>query len=203
MDESEMMQRLDQYDQRGYETGAGPLKRLAWYALNALVLDSYWCVWSAPKVWLLKRFGAQIGTGVVVKPRVRIKYPWHLVVGDHVWLGEDAWIDNLGRIEIGDHACVSQGAYLVTGNHDYRDVAFGLIVRPIYIEAAAWVGARAIICPGVSVGRGAVIAAGSVLQHDAAPNLIYQGNPAQPTRERCASDLSGQAAAQWPTGEQG
>ena len=69
----------------------------------------------------------------MVKPGVRVKYPWRLRVGDHAWLGEDCWIDNLADVQIGAHACISQAAYLCTGNHDWADPAFALILGPITI----------------------------------------------------------------------
>lgn len=176
--------KLSEYDRRGYRPGAGLFKRVTWYAVNALVFDSWLLPLSAPKRQLLRLFGARVGRGVVIKPRVNIKYPWHLALGDHVWLGEGVWLDSLTRISLGDNVCVSQEAYLLTGNHDYRDARFGLMVEPVMIEAESWIGARAVVCPGGHVGRGAVLAAGSVLRGKAEPGGVYQGNPAVRTRAR-------------------
>jgi putative colanic acid biosynthesis acetyltransferase WcaF len=176
--------RLCDYDRRGYRPGAGLLKRVAWYAVNALLFDTWLLPLSAPKRQLLRLFGARVGRGVVIKPRVNIKYPWHLDLGDHVWLGEGVWLDSLARISVGDNACLSQEAYVLTGNHDYRDARFGLMVEAVTIEAECWIGARALVCPGAHVGRGAVLAAGSVLRGTAEPGGVYQGNPAVRTRAR-------------------
>jgi putative colanic acid biosynthesis acetyltransferase WcaF len=175
---------LGDYDRRGYHPGAGVLKRTAWYAVNALLFDSWLLPMSAPKRFLLRLFGARVGRGVVIKPRVNIKYPWHVAIGDYAWLGEGVWLDSLTSIRIGDHACLSQDAYLLTGNHDYRDPRFGLIVAAITVEAEAWIGARAVVCPGVTVGRGAVLVVGSVLRGAAEAGGVYQGNPAVKVRER-------------------
>lgn len=175
---------LSTYDNSWYKPGGGRLKRLMWYIVNASIFDSWWCPHAGIKTTLLRWFGASVGVGVVIKPRVNIKYPWHLCVGNYVWIGEGVWIDNLARIAIGDNVCISQGAYLLTGNHDYSDRRFGLIVRGITLENCSWVGARAIICPGVIVGNSAVITGGSVLKKDATPHTIYQGHPAQPIRVR-------------------
>jgi putative colanic acid biosynthesis acetyltransferase WcaF len=120
----------------------------------------------------------------VVKPGVRVKYPWLLKIGDFSWIGEDAWIDNLAMVQIGSHVCVSQGAYLCTGNHDWSDPRFGLIVRPIKIGDGAWVGAKALVCPGAELGAGAVAAAGSVVAGILEPNTIYSGNPAEAVKAR-------------------
>ena len=123
-------------------------------------------------------FGARIGRGVVIKAGVRVKYPWLLEVGDHTWLGEDCWIDNLVTVTIGTNVCISQGAYLCTGNHDWKDTRFGLMVQPITIKTGAWVGARAGLAPGVTIGEGAVLTLGSFATRDIPDWEIHAGNPA-------------------------
>ena len=175
---------LRNYDSRGYSAGAGISKRALWYVVNALFFHSWLHLGSPFKRALLRFFGARIGARVVIKPRVNIKYPWHLEIADDVWIGEGVWLDNLVRISIASNVCVSQGAFLLTGNHDYTDPAFGLIVKPIIVEEGAWVGAQAIVCPGVKVGRCAVVTVGSVLTQDAAPSGIYAGNPARSVKSR-------------------
>ena len=119
-----------------------------------------------------------------VKPRVTIKHPWRLRLGDHVWIGEGVWIDNLAEVTIGSHVCISQDAYLLTGNHDYRDPRFGLVTAGITVEDAAWVGARSVVCPGVRVATGSVLTAGTVLTADTVAGGVYQGNPARWVRHR-------------------
>jgi len=101
-----------------------------------------------------------------------------------VWIGENAWLDSLATIKIGSHVCISQGAYLCTGNHDWSDPAFGLIIKPIIIEDGAWIGARAVVLPGVSVASHAVVTAGSVLSQTTEPYVIYAGNPASAIKKR-------------------
>jgi putative colanic acid biosynthesis acetyltransferase WcaF len=175
---------LADYDRRGYRPGAGVFIRVAWYAVNALLFHSWLLPVSRPKRALLRLFGARVGRGVVIKPRVNIKYPWHLRIGDHVWIGEGAWIDNLATVEIGDSVCISQNAYVLTGNHDYRDPRFGLRVEPVVIERGAWIGAGALVCPGARIGRGVVLTAGTVFSGVAGADGIYRGNPARRVRER-------------------
>jgi len=133
---------------------------------------------------VLRLFGARIGRGVVIKPRARIKFPWRLQVGDFSWLGEALWIDNLAEVAIGNHCCISQGAYLCTGNHDWSSERFDLITRPISIHNGAWIGAYAVVGPGVIVGEGAVLSLGGVANHDLAPWFVYSGNPAAPIGPR-------------------
>lgn len=133
---------------------------------------------------MLRLFGAKIGTDVLIKPCVNIKYPWFLEIGDHSWIGENAWIDNLAKVTVGANVCISQGAYLLTGNHDYSTPGFNLIIKGIVIEDGVWIGARSVICPGVTCKSHAVLSAGSVATKDLEANSIYQGNPAVKIRDR-------------------
>ena len=155
----------------------------AWMLVEALFVRS-WVPGSAHRRALLTLFGARLGSGVVVKPGVRVKFPWRLAVGDNAWLGEDVWIDNLAEVTIGDNACLSQGAYLCTGSHDWSAPGFDLVVKPIVVGAGAWVGARAVVGPGVVVGEGAVLALGSTATRALEPWGVYAGVPAERRRER-------------------
>jgi putative colanic acid biosynthesis acetyltransferase WcaF len=125
-----------------------------------------------------------VGDRAVIKPGVRVKYPWHLRMGNDCWLGEDCWIDNLAAVTLGSDVCISQGAYLCTGNHDWNDPAFGLRTEPISLGDSAWVGARAMLAPGVQLGEGAVAAAGSIVSRSIPPWEVHGGNPASFLRKR-------------------
>ena len=117
--------RLDQFDNSDYHPGPW-LARVLWVLVSGLFFQT-WFPWpSALKRTLLRLFGANIGRGVVLKPRVTIKYPWKLTVGDHCWIGENVWIDNLGQVTLGTHCCLSQGALLLCGNHNYKKPTFDL-----------------------------------------------------------------------------
>jgi putative colanic acid biosynthesis acetyltransferase WcaF len=169
---------------RGYHPGRSYAYRALRLIVEALIMLNPIVTPYALKRWILRQFGARIGRGVLIKPDVHVKYPWHLEIGDNAWIGERVWIDNFVRVRIGANAVVSQGAYLCTGNHDWADPGMGLVVKPITIDDGAWVGAFARIAPGVTVGREAVVTLGSVLLQDAAPRGIYTGNPAILVRER-------------------
>lgn len=166
------------------EIGAGKLTQIAWYFINILFFKTALNPINSVKVSLLKLFGAQVGRGVVIKPAVNIKYPWKLTVGDHSWIGENVWIDNLAQVTIGANVCLSQGAMLLTGNHDYKKVTFDLLVKPIIIEDGAWIGAKALVAPGVTVYAHAVLSAMSIATKNLEPYTIYQGNPAVAVRKR-------------------
>ena len=149
------------------------LWRIAWHIVSALLFQSALVLPSRGKAALLRAFGARIGTGLVIKPRVTIKYPWFLELGDHVWLGEGAWIDNHTTVAVGSDVCISQGAYLFTGNHDYDHPRFRFFCKPITIEDGAWVGARAVVCPGSVLGRMSVVGVGVVWSGVAEAGGIY------------------------------
>ncbi|MCC6181128.1 MAG: colanic acid biosynthesis acetyltransferase WcaF [Bacteroidia bacterium] len=174
---------LSKYNNDWYKKGGNPFKRLLWYIINATFFNSPFPIISV-KCFLLKMFGARIGKHVVIKPYVNIKYPWNLSVGNYVWIGERVWIDNLGFVVIHDNSCVSQGAMLLCGNHHYKKSAFDLIVGNITIEEGAWVGAQAVVCPGVKVGSHAVLTVNSVATTHLLPWSIYQGNPAVKIKDR-------------------
>lgn len=176
--------RLDLYDNSWYKTGGGPLRKLLWYFLNQWVMNAGSIPFSGLRVGLLRLFGARVGKGVVIKPSVNIKYPWRLSIGDHCWIGEEVWIDNLAQVTIGDHVCISQGAMLLCGNHNYRKPTFDLMVKEIILENGAWVGAKSVVTPGVKMQEHAVLTAGSVAVSELQAWTIYQGNPALAVRKR-------------------
>lgn len=134
-----------------------------WFFLGLPALRCRLIPWSLARVWVLRLFGAKIGRGVVIKPGLHVKYPWKLTVGDHCRLAENCWIDNLAGVTLKEDVRISQGAYLCTGDYGWSDPAFGRRVGPITLNDGSWVGARALIAPGVTLGEYAVAAAGSVI----------------------------------------
>jgi len=170
-----------------FERGAGVIKEGLWLVASLLLFRLCPFSFSGLKCAVLRAFGAKIGRNVTLKPQVKITFPWKLSVGDHVWLGEECWLLNLERINIGIHVCISQRAFLCTGSHDYKKPTFDLIIRPITVEAGAWVGAGGWVGPGVTLKSHAVLAAGSVATKDLGAGGIYRGNPAVLVRQRVIS----------------
>ena len=167
-----------------YSPGVSLWKQLLWYYIGFPLVKSGLIPFSGFKVWLLRAFGASVGIGVRFKPGVCIKFPWKLSIGDHSWIGENAWIDNVGIITIGDNVCVSQGVYLCTGNHDWSLPTFDLKVGEIHIQSGSWLGAKSVVGPGINVGSGAILTLGSVATRSLNPMTIYTGNPAQAVKPR-------------------
>lgn len=177
---------LSSFNNDHYRPGS-KVKIFFWYFFNIFFLLNPWNPSSRLKVFILRVFGAEIGKGVVIKPSVNIKYPWKLEVGDHVWIGEKVWIDNLDKVSLQSHSCISQGAMLLCGNHHYKKTTFDLIVRQITLEEGSWVGAKALVAPGVVVGSHALLTAGSIATKNLKPYGIYSGNPAEWKKERVIS----------------
>ncbi len=131
------------------------------------------------KCFILRCFGAKVGVGVNIKPRVNIHFPWKLELGDWCWIGEEVFILNFEPVRIGAHACLSQRAFLCGGNHDFRDIAFSFRNGPITVGDGAWIGAQVFVGPGVVVGSNAVVTVGSIVTKSLKGNRIYSGNPIQ------------------------
>jgi putative colanic acid biosynthesis acetyltransferase WcaF len=175
---------LSIFNNKWYSPKANLLKRIAWYFVNAAFFMNPIFAFNGLKVFFLKRFGAKVGKGVIIKPSVNIKYPWMLSIGNNTWIGERVWIDNLAQVHIGNNVCISQGAFLLCGNHNYKKVAFDLEVGEIIVEDGVWIGAMAVVCPGVTCYSHAVLSVGSVATANLEKYSIYQGNPAVKVRER-------------------
>lgn len=175
---------LSVYENADYDPGRGRWIRLLWYVTSVLLFETGWAPLSRCKTTILRAFGAQIGAGLVLKPNVRIKYPWKLRIGDHCWIGQETWIDNIADVSIGSHVCISQRAFICTGSHNYKDKAFGLQASPVVVGDGAWICAAALVLPGVRVGANAVVAGGSVVTSDVQPATIVGGNPARLVGQR-------------------
>lgn len=176
--------RKDTFNRTWRPEGYSWLKVRLWYFVNAIFFVPHWNPSMKLKVFLLNLFGAKTGKRCYVKPGVNIKYPWLLEIGDYAGLGENVWIDNLARVTIKDHVTISQGALLLTGNHNYKSTKFDLIVKEIILEDGVWIGAKAVVCPGVTCKSHSILTVGSVANKDLDPYTIYAGNPAQPVRKR-------------------
>lgn len=176
------------FNKKDYSSEASAFKMLSWYFISAILFRSGLIPFSTILVAILKIFGAKIGKDVRIKPYTNIKYPWKLSVGDHTWIGENCSIENLVKITLGKNVCLSQGVMLLTGNHNYKKSTFDLITLPIIIEDGVWIGAKAVVCPGVHAASHAVLTVGSIITKNMEAYSIYTGNPAVKIRNRVINE---------------
>lgn len=138
---------------------------------------------------LLRWFGAHVGRHTVIRPSVRITYPWKVWIGDYVWIGDDVELYSLGEIVIGDHAVVSQRSYLCAADHDYRSVSFDIRARRVVIGEQAWVATDVYVGPGVTIGVGSVIGARSSVFGDVPAGMVCVGSPCRAIKPRRVDDV--------------
>lgn len=168
---------LSDYNNSWYNPGS-KFKLIFWYFIHRFFFATSIPWPNFVKIKILRSFGAKVGNGVVIKPNVNIKYPWYLSIGSYTWIGEKVWIDCLDEVKIGSNCCISQDVYLLTGNHNYKENTFNLIIKPINIADGVWVCAKSVICPGVMIDQNVVVLVGSVATGHLKENSIYRGNPA-------------------------
>lgn len=135
-------------------------------------------------IFLLKLFGCHVQGSPYVAPTCRIYAPWLLSIGDHSALGSRSEIYNLGPITIGEKVTIAQYAYLCNGTHDFSDDKLTLVVGDMYIDDHVFIGARAIVLPGVHIAEQCIIGAGSVVTKDVDKGEIWAGNPAKFIKKR-------------------
>lgn len=164
------------------------MKEACWVAVKSVFFQTPWPWPSKVRVMWLRLFGARAGKRVVIRSNVNISFPWRVSLGDDVWLGEDVGILSLAPVTIENSVCVSQRAYLCTGSHDFRSPKFDLVTKPIVLRAGAWVAAQSFIGPGVEVGQGTVVSAGSVVMRSVGEACMVSGNPAVERAQRAKSD---------------
>jgi len=147
------------------------------------------CAWTPKplnewRLFWLRVFDAKIHGKPFVHQRARILIPWNLTLHDRACLGDRANAYTLGEIEIGARATIAQEAYLSTGSHDFSQAGMPLVTANITVGEDAFVGARAFVLPGVTIGARSVIGACSVVTHDVPENVIAAGNPCKVLRPR-------------------
>lgn len=150
---------LTKFNNEHFSRGVPKWKEALWWACRSLCFAPWFPIPSPIKVAVLRLFGAKVGSGVVIRSRVNITFPWKLEIGDHVWIGDEVLILSLDRVTIGSNVCISQRAFLCTGSHDFRKESFDLITEPIVIGDGCWIAACAFVGPGAEIPAGTMVKA--------------------------------------------
>lgn len=145
---------------------------LLWMIVELVIVTNPFQFSSSIRAAALRLFGAQVGKGVILRPRIRVKFPWNLTIGENCWIGEGVWIHNQNKVVIGNDVCISQETFITTGTHAFRtDMA--LITKAVHIEDGVWVCSRAIILAGVTLGTSSVVPAGMTVPHSVESGTIH------------------------------
>lgn len=177
--------RLNDFDASiGLDRKAGKLKEISWYFAKMFFFLTAFPWPSSLKAFLLRLFGAKVGSGLVLKPRVNIHMPWKLSIGNNVWIGEEAFLLNFEPLIIGNNVCVSQRAFLCGGNHNFKDPTMPYRNGPITLEDGCWVGASVFVAPNTVIGTDTVVSVCSVVLKSLPSNGLYKGNPAEFVKPR-------------------
>jgi len=177
--------RLQDFDASiGLDRGVSKWKEICWYLIKITIFMSAIPYPMKFKIFILKQFGAKVGKGVIIKPRVNIHFPWKLIIGDDVWIGEEAFILNFEKVIIENNVCISQRSFICGGNHDYRDPSMPYRNGPILLKQGCWIGACSFIGPNTTVGVDSVITVGSVVTTNIESNVICRVMPAEFKKQR-------------------
>jgi putative colanic acid biosynthesis acetyltransferase WcaF len=156
---------------------------LGWSVAELLFVTNPWQISSSLRVRVLRAFGAEIGRGVIFRPRTRVRFPWKLHIGSDSWIGEGVWFHNQDHIYVGSDVVISQETFLTTGSHAHRR-NMALLTRPITICSGAWITARCMVLGGTFMGASALARPMTLIKGDIAPNSVIEGSPARVVGER-------------------
>ena len=165
---------LSRFNNSEFDRGASKLREILWILVRSVFFMPSLPLPSSLRVWWLRRFGAVVGEGVVIRSRVNITFPWRVSIGDYTWVGEEVLILSLASVDIGSHVCLSQRAFLCTGSHDFKKTSFDLITRPVTVNDHCWVSATAFVGPGSNVPTGTMVRAGEVVTSKTYPRVETQ-----------------------------
>ena len=138
---------------------------------------------------IYRLMGLQLGSGSVIYGRVELRGLSGIAIGSGCAIGHDSILDGRGGLRIGNSVNLSTGVWIWTAEHDINSPTFAGIVAPVVLEDFVWLGGRVTVMPGITIGRGAVVASGAVVTRDVAPYAVVAGVPAKKIGER-SQDLS-------------
>jgi putative colanic acid biosynthesis acetyltransferase WcaF len=155
-----------------------------WWAIQTIFFASSPQIFYRWRVFLLRLFGAKIGKNVIIRPSVKITYPWKLTIGDFSWIGDNVELYNLGHISIGNNTIISQRSYLCTGSHDYESKYFDIYEKKIIIGNSCWLATDVFVAPGIEIGDNTVVGARSSVFNSLPSDSVCLGSPAKKIRSR-------------------
>lgn len=176
--------RLDLFDARSLDRGRPRVVEALWVLTKCFFFISPLPWPSRFKCALLRMFGAKIGTGVVIRPRVNIHFPWRLVVGNHCWIGDGCQLLSIASITFQDHVALAHEVYVAAGGHDIQSATMAGKHEPILVKSGTWIASRAFIGPGVTIEQDCVVGAAAVVMKSIGPAVVVAGNPARVIRPR-------------------
>jgi putative colanic acid biosynthesis acetyltransferase WcaF len=162
---------------------------------SKMTVQLWWIVQSTLFAWspqvlygwrrfLLRLFGAKIGKGVLVRATAKITYPWNVEIGDYSWIGDDNVLYSLGKISIGKNVALAHKVYLNTGGHEYKKSTFDIFSKPVVVEDECWLTNDVYVAPGVTIGKGSIIAARSSVLKSMPSGKVCVGTPAIAIKDR-------------------
>ncbi|WP_280166228.1 putative colanic acid biosynthesis acetyltransferase [Priestia aryabhattai] len=179
---------LSKYQQSNYSRGKSPIVILLWWIVQGTLFRFSLHNMYSWRNYLIRLFGAEIGTNVKIRSTAKFTYPWNVSIGDHSWIGDDVYFYSLDKIHIGANCVISQKSYLCTGSHDIKDFHFGLITKPIIVKDGAWIASDVFIYPDITINEMAVVAARSTVAKDIPANEVFAGSPAKYIKKRFEED---------------
>lgn len=155
-----------------------------WWLVQSLLLHPSPQFMYGWRRFLLRSFGAQIGKNVIIRPSVRVTYPWKVTIGDHSWVGDNVELYSLGDIIIGENVVISQKSYLCAASHDYDKADFPIWAKTVTVEDGCWLATDVYVAPGVTIGQGTVVGARSSVFKNLPAGKICIGSPATVIKDR-------------------
>ncbi len=155
------------------------LGRLAWHLFWVLFFRPTPWFMGSYRTWLLRLWGARLGSRVRLSSTTRVWAPWRLSAGDDVYIDANVYLYNTFGIELGSRIVISFGTTLCTPTHDFRKAGYPLVGESIVVGDDVWIAAESFVLPGVHIGEGAVVGARSLVRADVAPWTVVGGNPAK------------------------
>lgn len=141
------------------------------------------------RLFFFRLAGMKIGKGSRIHIGARFFYPANIKIGEGSIIGDNIFLDGRDKLIIGNHVDIASGVMIYNSEHEINSEDFHAISASVEIEDYVFIGPRAIILPGVKIGRGAVVAAGAVVTKDVPEYMVVGGVPAQVIGERKIKNL--------------